>query len=90
MYQAISIKRLFIAISMAVFLILLISMLIFPIIWVDIYKEFFKSINLASDNVEIYLKDKNESIRGKLIFDDWNLNARLVISAMSAILALKL
>lgn len=56
---------------MAVFLILLISMLIFPIIWVDIYKEFFKSINLASDHAEIYLKDKNESvISGKLIFDD--------------------
>ena len=68
--QAISIKRLFIAISMVVFLILLISMLIFPIIWVDIYKEFFKSIDLASDHVEIYLKDKNGSVPGKLIFDD--------------------
>ena len=35
-----------------------------------IYKEFLKSINLASDHVEIYLKDKNESINGELIFDD--------------------
>uniref|UniRef100_UPI0026271C1C hypothetical protein n=1 Tax=uncultured Campylobacter sp. TaxID=218934 RepID=UPI0026271C1C len=36
-----------------------------------ICKKFLKSINLASDNVEIYLKDKNESvISGKLIFDD--------------------
>lgn len=35
-----------------------------------IYKEFLKFINLASDHAEIYLKDKNESIRGKLIFDD--------------------
>ena len=36
----------------------------------DIYKEFFKSIDLASDHVEIYLKDKNGSVPGKLIFDD--------------------
>ena len=36
----------------------------------DIYKKILKSINLASDHAEIYLKDKNESIRGKLIFDD--------------------
>ena len=36
-----------------------------------ICKKFLKSINLASDNVEIYLKDKNESIiSGRLIFDD--------------------
>ena len=35
-----------------------------------IYKEFLKFINLASDHVEIYLKDKNGSVPGKLIFDD--------------------
>lgn len=36
-----------------------------------ICKKILKSINLASDNVEIYLKDKNESIiSGRLIFDD--------------------
>lgn len=36
-----------------------------------ICKKFLESINLASDSVEIYLKDKNESvISGKLIFDD--------------------
>ena len=35
-----------------------------------IYKEFLKSINLASDHAEIYLKDKNKSVPGKLIFDD--------------------
>lgn len=35
-----------------------------------IYKKFFKSINLASDHVEIYLKNENESVIGKLIFDD--------------------
>lgn len=36
-----------------------------------ICKKFLKSINLASDHAEIYLKDKNESvISGKLIFDD--------------------
>ena len=34
------------------------------------YKEFLKSINLASDHAEIYLKDKNKSVPGKLIFDD--------------------
>ena len=35
-----------------------------------ICKKFLESINLASDHVEIYLKDKNGSIPGKLIFDD--------------------
>ena len=36
----------------------------------DIFKKTLKSINLTSDHVEIYLKDKNESINGELIFDD--------------------
>ena len=35
-----------------------------------ICKKILKSINLASDHVEIYLKDENESINGELIFDD--------------------
>lgn len=46
------------------------ALLPFSDIHADFYKIFLQSRSLASDHAEIYLKDKNESIRGKLIFDD--------------------
>ena len=57
----------FIGISYILFL----STILYPELLRDIFKKALKSISLASDNVEIYLKDKNESIiSGRLIFDD--------------------
>ena len=73
-YTALDIKRWFTTFS-AIFIGT--SYILFPLIVAlypellnDIYKKILKSINLASDHVEIYLKDKNESINGELIFDD--------------------
>lgn len=57
----------FIGISYILFL----STILYPELLRDIFKKTLKSISLASDHAEIYLKDKNESvISGKLIFDD--------------------
>ena len=51
--------------------ILFLLVILYPELLRDIFKKALKSISLASDHAEIYLKDKNESvISGKLIFDD--------------------
>lgn len=48
-----------------------VSFLIFyPSTFVNSYDSFLKFCGLASDRVEIYLKNENESVIGKLIFDD--------------------
>lgn len=73
-YVAIDIKRWFVAFSV-IFIgishILFLSAILYPELLRDIFTKALKSISLASDHAEIYLKDKNESvISGKLIFDD--------------------
>ena len=74
-YTALDIKKWFATFS-AIFIgtsyiLFLLIVALYPELLNDIYKKILKSINLASDHVEIYLKDKNESvISGKLIFDD--------------------
>jgi len=73
-YTALDIKRWFATFS-AIFIgtsyiLFLLIVALYPELLNDIYKKILKSINLASDHVEIYLKDKNESINGELIFDD--------------------
>ncbi|WP_298063874.1 hypothetical protein [uncultured Campylobacter sp.] len=72
-YVAIDIKRWFAAFSVifiGIFYILFLSAILYPELLGNIFKKALKSISLASDHVEIYLKDKNESINGELIFDD--------------------
>lgn len=73
-YTALDIKKWFATFS-AIFIgtsyiLFLLIVALYPELLNDIYKKILKSINLASDHVEIYLKDKNESINGELIFDD--------------------
>ena len=55
--------------------ILFLLVILYPELLRDIFKKalnkILKSINLASDHVEIYLRDENKSIiSGRLIFDD--------------------
>lgn len=74
-YVAIDIKRWFAAFIVICCVIpysILLSVPLFPRDFNvnHICNKILKFINLASDHAEIYLKDKNESIRGKLIFDD--------------------
>lgn len=74
-YVAIDIKRWFAAFSVIFigisYIILFLSAILYPELLGDIFKKALKSMSLASDHAEIYLKDKNESvISGKLIFDD--------------------
>lgn len=73
-YVAIDIKRWFAAFSVIFigisYIILFLSAILYPELLGDIFKKALKSMSLASDHVEIYLKDKNESINGELIFDD--------------------
>nr|WP_314070926.1 hypothetical protein [uncultured Campylobacter sp.] len=75
-YVAIDIKRWFAAFIVICCVIpysILLSIPLFPRYFNvnHICNKILKSINLASDHAEIYLKDKNESvISGKLIFDD--------------------
>ena len=61
---------LMIAILVIMLLIYFITLLPLSDFHTKFYKEFLQSRGLASDHAEIYLKDKNESVRGKLIFDD--------------------
>ena len=37
---------------------------------IELYKKFLQSRGLVSDHAEIYLKNENKSVPGKLIFDD--------------------
>lgn len=73
-YVAKDIKKWFAALSVifiGISYILFLSTILYPELLRDIFKKTLKSISLASDHAEIYLKDKNESvISGKLIFDD--------------------
>ena len=39
-------------------------------VFVSTYNGFLKFCGLAGDSIEIYLKNENRSVRGKLIFDD--------------------
>ncbi|WP_298043930.1 hypothetical protein [uncultured Campylobacter sp.] len=39
-------------------------------VFVSTYSGFLKFCGLADDSIEIYLKNENKSVRGKLIFDD--------------------
>lgn len=74
-YVAIDIKRWFAAFIVICCVIpysILLSVPLFPRDFNvnHICNKILKFINLASDHAEIYLKDKNKSVPGKLIFDD--------------------
>ena len=46
------------------------SLFLVPKFYADLYSSFLKSLSLAANNVEIYLKNQNKHIFGRLIFDD--------------------
>lgn len=74
-YVAIDIKRWFAAFILICWIISYSILLLVPLFPKyfnvnHICNKILKSINLASDHAEIYLKDKNKSVPGKLIFDD--------------------